>query len=141
MLNALDDAVLVSVDAPDRLPVQLSQTIYTGQLGHPHVEIDPNSLGIALSMPGPTHLAPLVGCSACTVHRKALEHGLAEPGPPMYVDFVDENGNETRFYTQASKDHSGLSDDDLDSITRGILEVFPCFGRRIIDGHMRFLGH
>lgn len=141
MLNALDDAALVSVDAPDHPPVQLSQTIHTGQRGRPRMEIDPNLLGIALSMRGPTHLAPLVGCSARTVRRRALEHGLVEPGPPVYVDFVDENGDKTRFYTQASKDHSGLSDDDLDSITREILEVFPRFGRRMIDGHMRFLGH
>jgi hypothetical protein len=140
ILNALDDAALVSVDAPDYPPVQLSQTIHTGQHGRPRVEIDPNLLGIALTMRGPTHLAPLVGCSARTVRRRALEHGLVEPGPPVYVDFVDKNGDETRFYTQASKDHSGLSDDDLDSITREILEVFPRFGRRMIDGHI-FLGH
>ncbi|KAF9050909.1 hypothetical protein BDP27DRAFT_668555 [Rhodocollybia butyracea] len=36
---------------------------------------------------------------------------------------------------------STLSDDELDAVIGHILEVFPAFGRRMIAGHLRHLGH
>ncbi|KAG1893178.1 uncharacterized protein F5891DRAFT_963393, partial [Suillus fuscotomentosus] len=34
-----------------------------------------------------------------------------------------------------------LSDEELDEITEQVLELFPNFGRRMLNGHFRFLGH
>jgi len=36
---------------------------------------------------------------------------------------------------------SELSDDDLDDIISQIVKIFPNFGRCMIDGHLRHLGH
>ena len=36
---------------------------------------------------------------------------------------------------------SDLSDDALDGIVRQIIENFPSFGRRMLNGHLRYLGH
>lgn len=141
MLNALDDAVHLSADPPDHDPPQLSYTAHTGRRGRPRVDIEPELLEIALSMRGSTHLASVFGCAPRTIRRRALEYGLAEPGPPVYVDYTDDEGNTTRFFTAAIGDPSGLSDDELDAITRQILETFPAFGRRMIGGHMKHLGH
>lgn len=141
MLNAVDDAVHSSAEPPDQEPPQLSYTTHTGCRGRPRIDIEPEFLEIALSMRGSTHLAPVFGCAPRTIRRRALEYGLAEAGPPVYIDFTDEEGNTRHFFTATNGDHSTLSDDELDAITRQILETFPTFGRRMIDGHMKHLGH
>ena len=78
-----------------------------------------------------------------SVRRRAIEEGVAEPSNPVYVEFEDLEGNTTRYYMGASSSssHSSLSDDELDSIMLQILTSFPTFGRRMIDGHLRYLGH
>ncbi|KIK43227.1 hypothetical protein CY34DRAFT_11887 [Suillus luteus UH-Slu-Lm8-n1] len=141
MLNALDDAVHLSADPPDHDPPQLSYTAHTGRRGRPQVDIEPELLEIALSMRGLTHLASVFGCAPRTIRRRALEYGLAELGPPVYVDYTDDEGNTTHFFTAAIGDPSGLTDDELDAITRQILETFPAFGCWMIGGHMKHLGH
>jgi len=61
---------------------------------------------------------------------------LAEAGEPVYVVFEDVDGNSWQYYTGSGQNssHSTLSDDELDNIMVQILELFPAFGRRMIDG-------
>lgn len=141
MLNTLDDATRVSSDPPDAPPMSTSHLNHTGLPGRPSITVDPAMLESLLELRGPTHLAQLLNCSARTVRRRALEYGLVEPGPPVYVDVEGEDGQTTRFYTSSTGPLSTLSDEELDSITRQIIERFPNFGRRMIDGHFKHLGH
>jgi hypothetical protein len=46
----------------------------------------------------------------------ALEYGLVGPGPPVYVDYLHEDGHVYRFYTSSTGSVSELSDDDLELI-------------------------
>lgn len=81
----------------------------------------------------------------CVVEPWRLELGLTEPGEPVYVDFEEDTGNTTRYFTGSSRSQSlstpGLSDEDLDAVMAQILDSFPTFGRRMIDGHLKHLGH
>lgn len=63
-------------------------------------------------------------------------------GRPRYeLDPVAEDGSITRIYTSSTAPTSDLSDEELDEITEQVLELFPNFGRWMLDGHFRFLGH
>ena len=64
-----------------------------------------------------------------------------EPGLPVYVDHINEEGTTICFWTASTGSVSILSDEDLDTMTRQILETFPNFRRRMIDGHFKHLGH
>jgi hypothetical protein len=87
------------------------------------------------------HLAQVFDCSARTIRRRALDYGLAEPGPPVYVEYEHDDGSIFRFYGSSSGATSNISDDELDAITSQIVDIFPNFGRRMIDGHLKHLGH
>ena len=141
MIQCLDDAVHLSSDPPDAPPLQTSFHVHTGNAGRPSIHIPPSILATALELRGPTHLASVFNCSARTVRRRALEHGLAEPGPPVYIKYEHGDGSTFKFYGGGNDPLTELSDDDLDEITSQIIELFPNFGRRMIDGHLRHLGH
>lgn len=96
---------------------------------------------MSYALRGPTDLSQVFGVSARTVRRRALEQGIVEPGAPVYIEFEDQDGNQRRFYTSSTGLHSVLSDDDLDIIMLQILNSFPSFGRRMIDGHLKYLGY
>jgi hypothetical protein len=141
MLDALDRAHHQSRDPPDGPPIEVSERI-SGIRGRPKVEIDPEFLSVALDLRGPSRLSHIFKCSARTVRRRALEHGLVQPGPPVYVDYEDpESGGTFRFYTSSTATVSDLSDHDLDVLMQHILTIFPHFGRQMIIGHLRHLGH
>lgn len=142
MLQALDAAAMQSMDPPalDHIPV--SQVVHTGRPGRPRIEIDPTFLAFALDMRGPTGVAPVVQCAPRTVRRRAIEQGLVTPGPPVYVEHHDEETGETiRAYTSSTPSVSTLTDNELDNIIHQVLAIFPTFGRRMIDGYLRNLGH
>lgn len=141
MIQHLDSACNQSTDPPDAPPPETTRLITTGCPGRPRIEIDPSILASALELRGPTELAAVFGVSARTVRRRALEYGLVEPGAPVYVDYEDEDGTITRFYTSSTAPTSDLSDDDLDEIMQQILQHFPFFGRQMIQGHLCHLGH
>jgi len=139
----LNQAKSMSADVPDTEPIEATYRIYTGRRGRPKIVIDPDILGASYAHRGPTELGELFGVSSRSVRRRAVEEGIAEPGNAVYVEFEDLDGNTSRYYTGASSSssHSSLSDDELDSIMLQILTSFPTFGRRMIDGHLRYLGH
>src|ERR1700749_1118972 len=92
MLRLLHEAVNNSLDPPDAPHLTTSYLVHTGRPGQPSVYIPRDVLAAALQYRGPTHLAPIFSCSSRTVRRIALEYGLVEPGPPVYVDYIDEAG-------------------------------------------------
>lgn len=141
MLNTLDDASRTSSDPAEGPPVSVSHLNYTGRSGRPSIVLDPELLASLIEHRGPTDLAPIFGCHPRTVRRAAIRAGLVEPGAPVYIDFVEDDGSTSRYYTSSSSCNSTLSDDELDSITRQIIQRFPSFGRRMIDGHFKYLGH
>lgn len=141
MIEDLDRAKFQSADIPDAEPVEATYTLHTGERGRPRIEIDEDVLRVSYALRGPTELAKVFGVSARLIRRRALELGLAEPGEAVYVDLEDEDGNTHRYYTSSTSSQSALSDSELDEIMSQILNSFPSFGRRMIDGHLKYLGH
>ncbi|KAF7358806.1 Integrase catalytic domain-containing protein [Mycena sanguinolenta] len=87
-------------------------------------------------------LPPVAGVASRTIRRRALEYGLVEPAAPVFIEDVDEAGVVVRTYiTSTTGPVSEISDDELDELMHYILEIFPTFGRRMIAGHLRQLGH
>ena len=140
MIECLEEAMHTSLDPPDIPPIQATHTVRTGRPGRPRIEIDQDILAEALEMRGPTDLASVFGTSSRTIRRRALEGGLVEPGHPVYVDYEAEDGTKHHCYTSSTRSMSDLSDEELDNVTRQIIETFPDFGRRMIDGHLKFMG-
>jgi len=128
MLNAIDDASRASADPPESNTILVAHLLHTGLSGPPSISIDPNFLAVGMALCGPSHVAAMIGCSARTAHCCALEQGLVQPGSPVYINHINDNGTTTRFWTSTNRDASNLSDDDLDAITFQILQTFPNFG-------------
>ena len=145
MIESLDNAVIVSSEVPDILPVlpELGAMVEETR-GRPRININPNDLTALISgrRVTRTHLAELYGCHPRTIHRRLLEFGLSEPGPPVFTTEVHEDGTTTRVYRPgSSSDISTLPDDQLDALILSIYRQFPSFGRRMIDGYLLQLGH
>jgi hypothetical protein len=118
MITYLDDAVQISSDPPDAPPPQTSYLEHTEQAGRPSIQIPAGVLATALGLRGTTHLAEVFHYSVRTICCHALEYGLSQPFPPVYVDY-----------------------EHLDEIILQIVNTFPNFGRRMINGHLKHLGH
>ena len=141
MMKDLQDAKFMSADLPDADPIEPVSREYTGRPGRPRVIIDPEILETSYAMRGPTALGHVFNVSSRLVRRRALELEIVEPGEPVYVEFIDEDGRAMRYYLSSTSSQSNLPDEDLDVIMIDILNTFPTFGRRMIDGHLKFLGH
>lgn len=140
MIADLQDAKTRSADVPDAPPIEPISLEQTGRRGRPRIDIDCNILEVSYGLRGPTELGQVFGVSSRTVRRRALEQGLAEPGQPVYVEFENEDGTRTRYYTSSTSPQTQLPDAELDVIMLQILNSFPSFGRRMIDGHLKYLG-
>jgi hypothetical protein len=141
MVFALDEACHQSSDVPDTTPLTISHVSQTGRRGRPRVEIEPSFLSQALDLRGPTGLRSIFHCSSRTIRRRALEYGLVNPGHPVYTDHMFEDGSMGRSYTSSTRPVSVMTDEQLDSAVREILEIFPLFGRRMLTGRLKDAGH
>ncbi|KAJ7246076.1 hypothetical protein C8J57DRAFT_1006907, partial [Mycena rebaudengoi] len=141
MVAALDQAGHESMDPPDAPRLVVAQRVRTGRRGRPRVEINPQFLGAALDLRGPTGIAPEIGVSSRTVRRRALEAGLVEPGAPVFQHQVNAEGTVERIHTSTTPPVSLISDNDLDALVASTLEIFPQFGRRMIRGHLKSQGY
>ncbi|KAF7377212.1 hypothetical protein MSAN_00140900 [Mycena sanguinolenta] len=139
MVDALSDARHQSSDPPTA--PTLVVTTRTSSGGRPRVDIDREILAQALSLRGPTHLQDVFHVSARTIRRRALEYGLVEPGAPVYTDAPQPDGTVSRTYTSTSAPVSTITDEELDSILASILQTFPNFGRRMLKGRLKVMGH
>ena len=141
MVIQLNDACHQSSDAPDSPSIVLSYQSSAGRRGRPRTEINPEFLSQALDLRGPSHLGPVFKCSARTIRRRALEHGLVVPGQPVYADEHQPDGTITRTFTSSTRPVSTITDEQLDSLMTNILEIFPSFGRRMITGRLKTAGY
>ncbi|KAJ6552901.1 hypothetical protein B0H19DRAFT_899411, partial [Mycena capillaripes] len=143
MIQALATAAVQLEDLPHGPAVQVTYQEPTGHRGRPRIEIDYNFLAYGLELRGPTGLAPVADVSSRTIRRRALEYGLVEPAAPVYTETIDEaTGEVIRMYTSSTTGPvSMIADDDLNQLMHLILEIFPTFGRRMIAGNLRGLGH
>ncbi|GBE86435.1 predicted protein [Sparassis crispa] len=141
MLEALDLACHRSSDPLQEDPLVVAHRYHTGKRGRPRVEIDRLFLEQALALRGNSAIALVTGCSARTVRRRALEHNLVLPGAPVYTDRIAANGTISRTYRSSTAPTSQLTDDELDTFIAAVLDVFPDFGRRMLDGRLKASGH
>ncbi|KAK1223937.1 hypothetical protein PQX77_013176 [Marasmius sp. AFHP31] len=156
MLVALRDAAEICEADTSSVAIQVEAThkVYTGLPGRPRIEIEPGILDTALQLRGPSQLANTFQCHPRTIRRRALELGLVEPGRPVYTECEnEETGQRTRLYnTRTTPDSTptheedrvedgSLTDQELDKLLCQILQNFPSFGRRMLTGHLRYLGH
>jgi hypothetical protein len=77
---------------------------------------------------GPTALSNVFGVTSRTIHRRGLESGLSEPGEPVYVEFIDDDGIVSHFCTSSTASQSSLSDNQLDATMLQILTHYPTLG-------------
>ncbi|KAJ3751893.1 hypothetical protein EV360DRAFT_4630, partial [Lentinula raphanica] len=89
MLSALEQTSHRSEDITDHTPIELTQIQRTGRRGRPKKVLNQDILEASLQLRGPTHLAPIFDCSARTVRRRALEYGIVDSCPPVYVTYED----------------------------------------------------
>ncbi|KAJ6525204.1 hypothetical protein B0H19DRAFT_1276282 [Mycena capillaripes] len=143
MIQALATAAVQSEDLPHGSAVQVTYQEATGHRGRPRIEINYDFLAYGLELRGPTGLALVAEVSSRTICRRALEYGLVEPAAPVYTETIDEATSEViRMYTSSTTGPvSTIADDALDQLMHLILEIFPTFGRRMIAGNLRRLGH
>ncbi|KAJ8088216.1 hypothetical protein PM082_013767 [Marasmius tenuissimus] len=141
MILYLDDMRNTIVDPPDR-PFPFPETPNEPQRGpgQPRKAIDPNLLRLAVDMRRTKRLADILQVHVRTLRRRALEEGLVEPGEPVYVEFETEEGLIMRVYRSSTGPVSDISDHDLDEAMKSIIVAFPSFGRRLIQGHLKFMG-
>lgn len=143
MLSALETATIQSADVVTEPAMQVAHTSHTGGRGRPRIELDYDFLSFGLELRGPTGLASVAGVASRTIRRRALEYGLVQPAPPVYTeDANDETGEIVRTYTSSTSGPvSDITDEQLDELMHHTLELFPLFGRRMIEGHLRALGY
>lgn len=143
MIHALATATIQSDDPPPRQAITVTHQEATGRRGRPRIEIDYDFLSFGLQLRGPTGLAPVAGVAPRTIRRRALDYALVEPAAPVYTESLDAvTGDIIRIYmSSTSGPVSAITDDELDQLMHHILEIFPTFGRRMIAGHLRQLGH
>lgn len=144
LVGLLDDAHHQSQDpTPTQQPLVVSQRTRTGHRGRPRVDIDLGFLNQALQLRGPSHIAPVLQCSARTIRRRALEAGLVEPGQPVFTPVAQPDGTVTQVHTSNSSSivTSDVSDHQLDRFVADILQVFPNFGCSLIFGRLKAAGY
>lgn len=141
LISLLDDACHQSLDPPTQSQLVISGRHTTGRRGRPRIEVDRGFLEQALDLRGPTQIAPVVKCSARTIRRRALEHGLAQPGNPVFIHTVQEDGTHTRIHTSTTRQVSNISDEHLDQLMSELLEIFPNMGRSLIFGRFKSIGY
>lgn len=145
MLEALDDAVTTSSEAPDLPPTTSELAVRTfNSSGRSRVNIDPDDLAALVAGRRVTRIqiSELYNCHPRTVRRRLIEFGLSEPGPPVFTSETNEDGTITRIYQPgSSSDLSTIPDDQLDALILSIYHQFPSFGHRMIDGYLLQLGH
>lgn len=142
MVDTLDEACHESSDPPDAPGHMAVDRTSTGARGRPKITIDPDFLREALTFSGPTDIARRLHCAPRTVRRRALEAGLSVPRDPIYTDTTNDDGSITRIYTSSRPPISThISDEQVDALIAGYLEVFPKFGRNMLHGRLRADGY
>lgn len=142
MLTMLDNACHESTDPPDGPTLFIAKRVRTGKRGRPKLHIDPGFLAEALTLRGPTGIAPVLACSSRTIRRRAVELSIAAPAQPVYRTTIHADGHTTRTYnTQRVRRQSTITDTQLDAMVLEVLTDFPAFGRSMLAGRLQAQGH
>jgi hypothetical protein len=142
MITELDKAQHRSLDVPDAAPFIPSKRTHTGARGRPKIEVDPGLLRTALRLRSLTQLGQTFKCSPRTLRRRAMEHGLVDPAPPVHVEATRTADSPiAREYASSSPAVSDITNEQLDQLVASILQSFPDFGRRMIKGSLTANGY
>jgi hypothetical protein len=82
-MSRLDAAQHESRDLPNGPAFEVAWKVKTGNKGRPKQEFDPVWLSQMSTLRTNAHIAPMLGCSACTLRRRKLEYKLATQGLPV----------------------------------------------------------
>ncbi|KAJ7579685.1 hypothetical protein C8J56DRAFT_867666 [Mycena floridula] len=138
MASELDRARHLSSDPALHLFPTIISHEYTG--ARPRIHIDPTILEVALDTHGPTQLAQVFQVHPRTIRHRALEAGIRESAPPVYVEFEHEDGSVHWIHRSSTGASTNISDNELDKLVLTILESFPSLGRRMINGSLKHMG-
>lgn len=142
MIHDLDHGCNISLDPlPDGESISVSHTTSHNAPGRPRIEFDPQLLAYALELRGPHQLASIMGCSARTIRRRALELGIAEPSHPVRSLEQTDDGDIIEVYQPPIRSFSAVSDQHLLDIVAEALTIFPYFGNKLMDGYLKSLGY
>ncbi|THH19575.1 hypothetical protein EW146_g1603 [Bondarzewia mesenterica] len=75
------------------------------------------------------------------IRRRALEHGLVQPGTPVYHDIHQPDGTIEHSYSSTTPPVSTMSDAQLDDMIAHILDIFLNFSHHMLSGCLRAQGH
>jgi hypothetical protein len=131
----LDQARLASSDPLEEPAIQFVRSAGTGRRGRPRVEIEPNLLSTALTLRAKTQIAKTANCSARTIRRRQLEHGIDIPRPGCSQARQTSGDNSNSLLPSG-----GVSDEELDWYLAIIMQDFPTFGRRLATASLRANG-
>ena len=142
-MQELDHAIILSSDIPDVAPPKLGDPVRTGRPGRPRKYVDPQILeNISVGRTMRTEIAEMHKSSARLIRRRLVEFGLSEPGPPVYTEHTDVNGDTIREYRRGQcSDLSTITDEELDELVLNARTQFPSFGRQMLDGYLMGMGH
>jgi hypothetical protein len=140
MLQSITQARQQASDIPDTGKLEPGSTVHTGYTGRPRFEINAEFLSSALQLRGVSELSSIIGCSPRTIRRRALELGIAIPGPSVFVTQQREDGSLSSIRNLQVPPVTGPSDEFLDNVIKQVLDTSPNFGRRLITGHLLALG-
>lgn len=131
MVAAIDSVVSAQITDSNydsqRSPVTVSEQVHTGKHGRPAVEVNPVALEQLLELRGPKSTGKLLGCSYRTIRRRALELGLAQPGPPVFTYETQPDGNVLKVFHRPESAHN--TDEEARIAVSAVLEIYPDMGR------------
>jgi hypothetical protein len=133
MTSYLDQARHASSDPLEVPTIRFAYTTHTGRRGRPRIEIEPNLLSTALGLRPKTRIAKTAKCSAHTIRRRQLDHGIITPGP-SHSQAQQARDNNAPSHSEA------ISDEDLDQHLAIIIQDFPTLGRRLATASLRANG-
>ena len=142
MIECLRTAEKEAMDPPAP-GMQVSRRV-KGRVGRPHVEIDRNFLGSALQVGGPYKLVKVMKCHPRTIRRRAIEYGLSDPAPPVFLINHNPDGTVSQTWLLSSTPaRSTVADDPnaLDGLVRAVLHTFLNMGQQKLDGVLKARGY
>jgi hypothetical protein len=79
--------------------------------------------------------------SARSVRNNALQHGLVQPGEPLFIQRTLDDGSTTHIWQPRNQGFSSITDADLDIVIFDILQSFPNYGRAMVSAELIRRGH
>lgn len=144
MLLALDSISLEAHDPPNNIP---PSAVFAPDVppppargGRPRKDIDPAFVHASLRHRSKRAIARNLGCSARTIRRRLVEHGLSLPAPPVFHYHPGQRPVRSAHTAGVSDAFARISNFDLDRLVACILTTFPSFGRRLVQGSLRSQG-